>query len=135
MSVRFMEDVEDQWGPFRAAGFEMANGRRFGLTQYLKAAGEPCLEVTCLHDDHFGSDLEDVLESLDMDLSDLARRETGLAINPEVRLTPHALWRQDDRGVHALIEVFPSRASASKRMRAFEVAGHKQTYWIERHGV
>ena len=133
MNVSFMEDVEDQWGPFRAAGFQMPSGRRFGLTQYVKTPGEPCLEVTCLHDNVFPSDLDDVLESLDMDLSDLARRETGLAINPKVRLAPHALWRQDESGVRALVEVFPCRASASKRMRAFEAMSHKQTYWIERH--
>ncbi len=130
-NVRFMDGVDDQRGPFRAAGFQMPGGRRFGLTQYHKPPGEPALEVTCLHDEHFASDLDGILESLDMDLSDLVKRETGLAISPEVRLVPHSVWRQDDSGVRALVEVCPCRASASKRMRAFEATGHKQAYWIE----
>jgi hypothetical protein len=133
MGAKFIEGIEDQWGPFRAAGFQMPGGRRFGLTQYLRAPWELSLEVTCLHDDNFPSDLEDVLESLDMDLSDIARRDTGLAISPEAKLMPHALCRQDDNGIRNLLEVFPCRANASKRMRQFEASAHKQTYWIERH--
>ena len=130
-----MEDIEDGLGPFRAGGFQTPSGRRFGLTHYLKAPGVPTLVVTCLHDDQFSSDLDDVLESLDMDLSDLAIFGSSLAISPEARLVPHALWRQDDNGVRALVEVFPCRASARKQMRAFEASGHKQTYWIERHAA
>jgi len=133
LDAHFIEDIEDGLGPFRTAGFQVPNGRRFGLTQYLKAPAGPALEITCLHDECFSTDLDDVLESLDMDLSDIHSCSSGLAISPEARLVPHALWRQDDNGVQTLVEVFPCRASASKRMRAFEAAGHKQTYWIERH--
>ena len=133
VNARFVDDIEDAWGPFRAAGFQAPNGRRFGLTQYLKAPGEPFVEVTCLHDDRFASDLDDVLESLDMDLSDVVKNGAKLAISSEVQLIPHTLWRQDDSGVRTLVEVYPCRASASKQMRAFEARGHKQTYWIERH--
>lgn len=134
MNAQFTDNVEDQWGPFRAAGFQTPSGRRFGLTQYLKAPRGPALEITCLHDDRFASDL-DMLESLDMDLSDVLSRDSSLAISPQVRLVAHVLWRQDDSGVRALVEIYPCRASASKRMRAFEAAGHKQTYWIERHNA
>jgi hypothetical protein len=131
LNARFMEDIEDGLGPFRAAGFQAPNGRRFHLTQYLLAPGGPALIIECLHDEHFSTDLDDVLESLDMDLSDIAIYGSGLAISPEAWLIRHALWRQDDNGFQTLVEVFPCRASASKRMRAFEATGHKQTYWIE----
>jgi hypothetical protein len=138
LGASFREGFDSYWGPFREAGFQTPNGRKFGLTHYLKvperlkAPKGPVLMVTCLYDDKFAGDLEDVLESLDMDLSDVAILNSSLAINPEVRLVPHALWRQDDNGVRALVEVCPCRASASKQMRAFEASGHKQTYWIER---
>jgi len=137
LGCSFMEDVEDGWEPFRAAGFETPGGRRFGLTQYLnslKITNGPILEVTCLYDDRFSSDLDDVLESLDMDLSDVAVSDLGLAINPEVKLVQHALWRQDDNGVRILVEIFPCRANACKQMRKFEDAGHKQVFWVEPHG-
>jgi hypothetical protein len=131
LNAQFMEDVEDGLGPFRAAGFETPSGRRFGLTQYLKFSGGPSVEVTCLHDKHFATDLDEVLESLDMDLSDLFSYGSGPRFSSEVRLVPHALWRQDDNGVLSLVKVFPCRANASKIMRAFEAAGHKQAYWVK----
>lgn len=133
LNAQFLEDVEDGLGPFRAAGFQTPNGRRFGLSEYLRSPVGPGIEITCLYDKHFATDLDDVLESLDMDLSDLLRFETGLMISSEVQLVPHGLWRQDDNGVRSLVAVFPCRASASKRMRSFEATGHKQTYWIEPH--
>jgi hypothetical protein len=133
LNAHFMEDIEDGLGPFRAAGFQMPSGRQFGLTQYLRAPGGPYVEVTCLHDEHFAADFDDVLESLDMDLSDVLKSDSGPVISPEARLVPHALWRQDDNGVRSLIAVFPCRANASKSMRSFEAAGHKQTFWIEPH--
>ena len=131
LNAHFIEDVEPGLGPFRAAGFRTPGGRRFGLSQYLQAPRGPVLEITCLHDEHFATDLDAVLESLDMDLSDLVSLESGLSINPEARLVPHAVWRQDDNGVSSLVKVFPCRADASKSIRAFEATGHKQAYWIK----
>ena len=68
---------------------------------------------------------------MDMDLSDIAIFNGKPGMDPETKFTPHTLLRQDDNGVRSLVEVFPCRASASKRMRDMEAAGHKQTYWIE----
>ena len=52
-------------------------------------------------------------------------------ISSEAKLIPHTLHRVDDNGVSVVIDTFPCRASATKRMRTLEATGHKQTYWIE----
>lgn len=131
LNVSFMEDIEEGVGPFKAMGFQTPRGRRFCIRQYLKVPEKRAVVVTCLHDQHFCTDLDDVLESLDMDLSDVFVIDSKLVISDEVLLVPHTLWRGDDNGARVFIETFPCRASASKRMRAFEAAGHKQVYWIE----
>ena len=107
LDVQFIDDVEPGLGPCRVMGFELPGGRRFSLCQYTKAELRPLLEVSCLRDEHFASDLEDVLESLDMDFSDIAHDKSGYCIVPEIRLIPHALWRQDDNGVRTLMSVNP----------------------------
>ncbi len=131
MGVRFWEGVKDGWGAYRAAGFQMPNGRRFGLTQYLTNRPGPVVEVTCLLDEHFSTDFDDVLESLDMDLADIVSVDSGPAIDERVKLVPHSVWRQDDNGSRILVQTFPCRAAATKCMRNLEDFAHKQTYWIE----
>jgi hypothetical protein len=126
-----MDDVEDGLGPIKVTGFQTPNGRRFALIQYLKAPNGPAIEITCLHDEKFAADLDEVLDSLDMDLSDVVTTNSGKAIVQEVLLIPHNLWREDDNGVRTLMGAFPCRADASKKMRSFEATAHKQAYWVE----
>jgi len=69
--------------------------------------------------------IEELLEEMNLRTSDLAW------IHPDLKLTPHALWRQDDHGHRYLVETFPSRADARFALREFESHHHKQFYWIE----
>ena len=41
------------------------------------------------------------------------------------------LWRQDDNGSSAVIDLFDSRVAAEEKLRELEERGHKQHYWIE----
>ncbi|CAN5549827.1 hypothetical protein BH09VER1_BH09VER1_24980 [soil metagenome] len=131
LSIAFESGIEDGLGEYKAAAFRAPNERQFSLTQYLQAVQGPATGICCLHDDQFPNDMDDVLESLDMDLSDLAIYESQLVISSEARLIPHALHRLHDNDAHVLVEVFPCRANASRRLRLMEFSGHKQTYWIE----
>lgn len=131
LSIAFGSGIQSGLGKYQAAEFRTPNGRQFSLTQYLQAPQGPATGIFCLHDDQFPNDLDDVLESLDMDLSDLAIFDSQLVFSSDARLIPHALHRLDDNGAHILVEVFPCRANASRRLRLMEFSGHKQTYWIE----
>ena len=40
------------------------------------------------------------------------------------------LWRQDDNGNRFLVNSFPERRPAEKRLAELTRSPHKQTYWI-----
>jgi hypothetical protein len=131
LDIRFFEDVERGLGPIRIAGFKTPGGRHFAIIEYLKSPIGRGVQIEALHDEHFATDLDEILEALDMDLSDVAEFNSKTSISPEVRSNSHVLWRGDDNGARTVIGTFPCRASATKQMRAFEAAGHKQTYWVD----
>jgi len=43
---------------------------------------------------------------------------------------PFELWRQDDNGNRFLIDAYPDRTTAEKRMTELVRHPHKQIYWI-----
>jgi hypothetical protein len=135
LCLPFEAGFEDGLGEYYGGAFQTPAGRYFALIQYRGAPGMASTLIQCLRDCHFADDLDPVLESLDLDLSDLVVINSKLAIDDAVKLIPHTLYRQDDNGVRAIVGVFPCRADATKKMRAFEAAGHKQGYWVEACGV
>jgi uncharacterized protein len=42
------------------------------------------------------------------------------------------LWRQDDNGNKAIIEIFHSESEAINTQKEFEERKHKQVYWVEK---
>jgi len=131
LGVRFDDDMEDGLGRIKAAGFKMANGRFFTLIEHLQAPERPSLSIGCLNDQHFSTDLEDVLEALDLASADLMRHKGQLCISSHAVLVPHVLYRQDDNGNKVVANTFPCRADATRQMKLLEHAVHKQTYWVE----
>jgi hypothetical protein len=45
--------------------------------------------------------------------------------------TSFLVWRQDDNGQRFLIDEFPDRAAAEKRLDELTRTHHKQIYWID----
>lgn len=131
LGVRFDDDVEEGLGRIKFAGFKMGNGRFFTLIEYLQAPKRPSVGIGCLHDQHFSTDLDDVLEALDLQSTDLIIREQQFCIGPHAVLVPHVLYRQDEHGNKVVVNTFPCRADATKQMKILEQSVHKQTYFVE----
>lgn len=55
--------------------------------------------------------------------------ETLKDMEPSIRLKKYELWRQDDNGNQAMIEVLPCRADANAKVKMYTDRGHKQMYW------
>lgn len=69
--------------------------------------------------------LNDLLEQLGFTTKDLEQ------ISDAVKFKPYELWRQDDNGNQALIEVLPCRADANAKVKMYTDRGHKQMYWCK----
>lgn len=51
----------------------------------------------------------------------------------DLKFTEFELWRQDDNGNQALIDVYPCRADALRQVKLYTDRGHKQMYWAKEH--
>lgn len=69
--------------------------------------------------------LNDLMDALDITSNALKDLEPGIV------LQRHELWRQDDNGNQALIEVLPCRADANAKVTMYTDRGHKQMYWCK----
>jgi hypothetical protein len=126
----FNKGYEDGLGETKEAGFLTSKGRQFSLVHYLWAPA-PYRQMTNIlslwQADTLASDLEDILEVLNLGTEDLEW------IEPTISFQKYEVWRQDDNGGKFLIEIAHSKADAKKIVRKYELIPHKQTYWIEHH--
>lgn len=69
--------------------------------------------------------LNDLLEELNLTTNDICHLDNS------IKFQPYELWRQDDNGNQALIEVLPCRADANAKVKMYTERGHKQLYWCQ----
>lgn len=67
----------------------------------------------------------DLLEELNLTTDDICD------LDKSIKFQPYELWRQDDNGNQALIEVLPCRADADAKVKMYTDRGHKQLYWCK----
>lgn len=98
------------------------NGEIFYLVGLAGQSGP--VEVFCRNEIDYEK-LNDLLEQLGFTTNDLDK------ISDAIKFTPYELWRQDDNGNQALIEVLPCRADANAKVKMYTDRGHKQMYWCK----
>lgn len=94
-------------------------GNRFELRQLTDR-----VQIVCHETEPDADLLEQILEMLDID------SDWFTWINPELKLTPHEIWRQDDNGNSFVVRLARCRADAVRMIRRLETFPHKQTYWM-----
>ena len=116
----------DGFGETCGIPFLTENGRYVGFehhypTRKMKFTGTHILTPFQSSDEAFLLDL--ILEEFEFTTADLNW------IRGDLKLTPHQIVRLDDNGIESSVGVFACKADAQAKIRTFEPAGHKQTYW------
>ncbi len=126
-SAVFNEIYVDGMGTAKYAFFVTENNRYFIVDVYHSNSANHSTQIYLLNNpETLNSDLDKVLESLELTSADL------IWFDENIKFSPIELWRQDDNGHKFLIETFSCKADAAKAKREFENRKHKQIYWLEK---
>jgi hypothetical protein len=108
-----------------------ATGRPFVASMPLQPIDAPYVNISKPKSDEVVAALWDLFELLGIDETDA----TYIAPHVDIRALPAwRLCRLDDNAQEFEVERSRSRSKLSRRQKAFEDTGHRQSYWIERVG-